>query len=336
MIEYSVSGRRYRLPWLDICKGIGIILVVIGHIYYNQIVFNWLYSFHMPLFFVAAGVVYQERPIITDIRRRVQTILIPYLSFGILLLMYWQLVERRFRQSNKSFIESLIGLLTGNYDYLDFNVHLWFLPCFFITVILANILIRTFGKIVAYTIAVVCSALHIIVTMPELPLGLNRVCQYILFYMTGIMLSALLNGFSSCSFANTRCAGLLFALTACLLMVINFVLAYYHLNKSFMWYITAITGVSGVILVSILIHKNRVLEYLGRISLIILCLHGPIYRVIIKMMAVLLRIETSVVRTHIIGVFAVTLLTLIGCSLIYELAARIAPWMIGKSSKKIV
>lgn len=40
-----------RVSWIDVLKGIGIVLVVIGHIYLNPIVDNWLYSFHMPLFF---------------------------------------------------------------------------------------------------------------------------------------------------------------------------------------------------------------------------------------------------------------------------------------------
>lgn len=43
---------KERLSWLDVLKGIGIILVVMGHIYSNSIIFNWLYSFHMPLFFL--------------------------------------------------------------------------------------------------------------------------------------------------------------------------------------------------------------------------------------------------------------------------------------------
>lgn len=55
---------RARLPWLDVLKGIGIILVVVGHIYSNKTIFNWLYSFHMPLFFFAAGWVYCEKPIL--------------------------------------------------------------------------------------------------------------------------------------------------------------------------------------------------------------------------------------------------------------------------------
>ena len=52
---------KERLSWLDVLKGIGIILVVMGHIYSNSIIFNWLYSFHMPLFFFAAGCVYKNR-----------------------------------------------------------------------------------------------------------------------------------------------------------------------------------------------------------------------------------------------------------------------------------
>ena len=60
-----------RLSWLDILKGIGIILVAVGHIYLNEKINHWIYSFHMPLFFLAAGWVYKENPILTDIKRRI-------------------------------------------------------------------------------------------------------------------------------------------------------------------------------------------------------------------------------------------------------------------------
>ena len=45
---------KERVHWIDIAKGLGIIAVVIGHIYNNQVIFKWLYSFHMPLFFFVA------------------------------------------------------------------------------------------------------------------------------------------------------------------------------------------------------------------------------------------------------------------------------------------
>ena len=63
------QSRAERLSWLDVLKGIGIILVAIGHIYSNRTIFNWLYSFHMPLFFLAAGWVYKEKPVLTGYRQ---------------------------------------------------------------------------------------------------------------------------------------------------------------------------------------------------------------------------------------------------------------------------
>ena len=44
-----------------------------------------------------------------------------------------------------SFMDSLLGLFSGCYDNLDFNVHLWFLPCFFVTVVLFNVLVNLGG-----------------------------------------------------------------------------------------------------------------------------------------------------------------------------------------------
>ena len=67
---------------------------------------------------------YKEKPILVDVRRRIQTIVVPYFSFGFLILLYWQIIERRFRESSMSLSDSILGLFFGDYDKLDFNVHL--------------------------------------------------------------------------------------------------------------------------------------------------------------------------------------------------------------------
>ena len=95
IVSKQASKQSRRLSWVDVLKGIGIILVVVGHVYLNRTVRDWLYSFHMPLFFLAAGWLYKEKPILTDIKRRIQTIVVPYFSFGLLVLLYWQVIERR-------------------------------------------------------------------------------------------------------------------------------------------------------------------------------------------------------------------------------------------------
>ena len=185
-----------RLSYIDILKGIGIILVVAGHVYMNSIAYNWFYSFHMPLFFFAAGWVYKERPIKTDLRKRAKSIIIPYFSFGFLILLYWQLFERHFRASELSFTQSLFGLLIGEQNYLDFNAHLWFLPCFFMLTVFYNILINACKRIsnshktlLTFLIAFTMTIIGIIRPLPALPWGIDRLFTYIIFFATGNIIS---------------------------------------------------------------------------------------------------------------------------------------------------
>ena len=57
-----------RLDWIDIAKGIGIILVVLGHTLVPQVRetgfagFLWIfiYNFHMPLFFFLSGYLFEK------------------------------------------------------------------------------------------------------------------------------------------------------------------------------------------------------------------------------------------------------------------------------------
>lgn len=44
-----------RLSWLDTAKGITIILMVFGHTSIPQFASNFIWAFHMPLFFIASG-----------------------------------------------------------------------------------------------------------------------------------------------------------------------------------------------------------------------------------------------------------------------------------------
>lgn len=49
-----------RADYLDIAKGIGIILVIIGHSRVYKPIFNFIYAFHMPLFFIISGCLYNR------------------------------------------------------------------------------------------------------------------------------------------------------------------------------------------------------------------------------------------------------------------------------------
>lgn len=276
----------------------------------------------MPLFFLAAGWVYKEKPVLTDIKRRIQTIVVPYFSFGLLVLIYWQMIERRFRDSDMSFMDSLFGLFSGCYDNLDFDVHLWFLPCFFATVVLFNILANLGGKKIAYIVAALMSLIYVALPMPELPWGINRVFKYIGFYAVGVFLTG----------RETKIVDrkIRTGVVAVVLLILNFFLSYHNLATGIMWLVTALIGVLALILISQLINQNRVLQYLGRISLIILCIHGPVYRIVVKIVSIPLHTGTDAVRENFLLAMIVVAVTMLICSVAYEIVVRIAPWMVGK------
>lgn len=121
---------------------------------------------------------------------------------------------------------------------------------------------------------------------------------------------------------------------AIILIVLNFILAFYGLTRGLMWFVTAMIGVVGVGLMAMLINQNRLLQYLGRISLMVLCIHGPVYRIVVKIVSIPLHMSTDAVRENLLLALIVVAITLAICSIAYEVIIRIAPWMVGKRHNK--
>jgi fucose 4-O-acetylase-like acetyltransferase len=63
---YEIRGRAIPFEWMLIAKGIGIILVVVGHFHpvvspnYWSVMRKIIYLFHMPLFFILSGYLYNH------------------------------------------------------------------------------------------------------------------------------------------------------------------------------------------------------------------------------------------------------------------------------------
>ena len=65
MIEVK-PAKKARIDWIDCAKGIGIILVIVGHTVLNdndalhQAIRGSIFSFHMPLFFILSAITYSS------------------------------------------------------------------------------------------------------------------------------------------------------------------------------------------------------------------------------------------------------------------------------------
>lgn len=100
-----------------------------------------------------------------------------------------------------------------------------------------------------------------------------------------------------------------------------------------MWFVTALTGVAGVGLIAVFIKENKILQYFGRISLIILCIHGPVYRIVVKIVSIPLHMSTNAVRENILLTMLLVNISLAICSVVYEVVIRVTPWMVGKKRR---
>lgn len=69
-----------RIFWVDTAKGVGIFLVILGHLVtYGSPIFNWIFCFHMPLFFFLSGYVYKYDPSFSRcLKKTVTSLVLPY------------------------------------------------------------------------------------------------------------------------------------------------------------------------------------------------------------------------------------------------------------------
>jgi fucose 4-O-acetylase-like acetyltransferase len=69
---------KQRIDWTDIAKGLGILAVILGHCHLPEEVWNSIYSWHMPIFFVISGYFYRIQPFEILIKKKFNSLLKPY------------------------------------------------------------------------------------------------------------------------------------------------------------------------------------------------------------------------------------------------------------------
>ena len=133
---HSEKINSKRIEYVDYVKGIGILLVVIGHHMLDaENVIIWINSFHMPLFFVITGYlselkkadVNQGKSLLVYAKKRAESVLYPYFTFSVINLL-WYLLFHHFLGFSADENLKIVALRT----ITTFGYHaLWFLPTMF-------------------------------------------------------------------------------------------------------------------------------------------------------------------------------------------------------------
>ena len=84
----------HRIHWIDNAKGYGILLVIMGHLAVPAMMKKTMYSFHLPLFFLISGYVFNEKkyPFVTFLKRKIKTMVKPYFTLGLVLVLFTYLL----------------------------------------------------------------------------------------------------------------------------------------------------------------------------------------------------------------------------------------------------
>ena len=319
-----------RVEWMDVLRGIGMLLVILGHVSEQEKLVEWIYAFHMPLFFFISGWLYRKQPIKKCICRKTASIVVPYLSFGVILLVYWTFVERVFRPSNLSAWQGLLGLLLGREKWLDFNIHLWFLPCLFIISVMYNVLMNVGKRNIVIILALLSMLVAHIFTLPQMLWSTNKAMLYIGYFALGDLSSDLWKN----EYEHKINAIINFAICVVLWLLV-WLLMPFRQAFGLLSIPVALIGIAGGIALSLALKSSKLLQHLGKITLVILCIHGPVYRVLLKVISLVTHTGTPALRKNLVVSLFVTAVVCVLCAIVHQILNRFAPWMIGHKKSKL-
>lgn len=136
---------------ISTAKAIGIFLVVLGHTCKNEQLMKMIYFFHMPLFFIISGILFNAKKydgFRYFLKDSIKTLLFPYVTFYTLSFIYWYFIEKQSGPGDLQIpnIKPIIGFFYGTYnlEYMIVNNALWFLCALFISKILLYFAVKYF------------------------------------------------------------------------------------------------------------------------------------------------------------------------------------------------
>lgn len=331
-----------RIEYLDIARGIGILLVVLGHNDFEAIsvfVHQVIYSFHIPLFFFLSGYfINTSIPFFDFFKKRFSSLLKPY--FFIIFLIYFTSVSFEKMGFNTA-ITRIVKSLYGTGHYIDW-VQLWFLPELFVVSLYAFLFITLVSKlqqrwirwgILLATLALSLPFLKTFYPFPisifgkeyelyGLPFGLDLVFLSGFFFILG-------NEVRQVTVDKTFDNLFILLGTGIGLIVLNLLFPYeidFNIRQYESFLVNTTEAILGILFILALSRQIElrsprlasVFKYLGNISLIILLFHVPVQAFWgEKVMNVTDNFPLSILVGFIMGV--------LGPILIYELFIRFNP-----------
>ena len=295
---------------LDILKGVGILFVVYAHVCKNS-TSTVLYLFHMPLFFFLTGAAMSFSTVkALNVKKRITRIIKPYIVFSIFSFFYWAFIESRFRPiHNSGIFPGILGNLDIKWqqliniplavsfeDAFQYNIVLWYLPCLFVSIMLYVFISNLFGRFKVAGV-LISTLLGFLLMRLRLPWCFEIALIAVPFLYIGNMLYGYLK--------SRPFIGLLGFLLSIVLIIIfcpSVDMRTHQYGEWWLFYIVSLGLIASTISLCYYFEGKEfgVIQWLGRNSLAIMCIHEPIKRIMLVIIAKCFSVEVSVLRESVL------------------------------------
>lgn len=296
------------IHWIDILKGLGIFLVILGHTIKNNDLYLWIYSFHMPLFFFISGYLMNPQTKLVCYKsfvwKKAKSLLLPFVFFRIFLVIYWFFIEKYFRQ-------------------LDLGP-IWFLVVLFGVEILITPLLLHWKK-VWHNIIVVLLCIGLFYVFNTIQID-SRIIHELLKWLARIFNSGIWFSLAFiikklvCKYSFSQKFVLIIFVISMVISISGFkyngnVSIFSNTVNNLILYL--ILGMSGIgmltFICKLIIRRNSLIEWVGMYTIIILAVHEPIKRIILKCFSIICNENIEDIQSNLLLAFLISFLVLLSC-----------------------
>ncbi len=276
-----------RIPWIDMAKGIGIILVIFAHAPIPSFVQQFIYSFHMPLFFFLSGYLFyndQNYNFRDFFIKKIKALIVPYFCFSAIMYLYWLQKSVRHNLIGTSYHGTIMTPIWGTIygirgEYWGaHNGTMWFLACLFLTEILfylfwAGTKTNKRGIVSLLAICSIIGYLYSSMVSIPLPWSFDAALTAIVFYGTGY----LIREYEVISTENSSNFKVMLLLLAINLgagfsqEMIDMFINNYH--NYILFYLAAFSGIGFFLIVVRNMKIMPAISFIGKNSIILLAMH---------------------------------------------------------------
>ena len=270
-----------KKTWIDCYKGIGAILILIGHIMpFNNPIKVFLYSFHIPLFFFISGYLYNDKRSFADtFKKKMNTLIKPFIIWNSISFIIYMIFTY---DGSLTKIEMVKNLIFFNGSTI-FNSSLWFLPILFYVDIIYKFIIRNKPTIknnlilifLFFTIGTILIKYKI-----NLMFGLSLIPFMMIFYCLGCIFKKMKK------IKNILPNKIIFVFLLVILILLSnlngkVTISINQYNNLFLFFVNSIIGIYLVYSISYKLKENKFLKAFSNISLLMFCTQRIIFQIIV-------------------------------------------------------